>query len=96
MGRSGGHRGGLHILLHTGMWRVSFPFYSTCFARLEFQVVTCRSVTAHSYSFSLGFSQYKIFFGKEHLVLRYGLQMKFSFHLNHCTVPPVLALDSLL
>lgn len=61
VGRSGGHRGGLHILLHTGMWRVSFSFYSTCFAKLEFQVVMCRSMTTQIYSFSLGFSQYNIF-----------------------------------
>lgn len=56
VGRSGGDWGGLHVLLHTGMWRVSSP--SPRIAEVEVQGVL---LTAQTCPFSLGFSQYNIF-----------------------------------
>lgn len=83
VGRSGGDWGGLHVLLHTGMWRVSPP-PSRC--RTGSSRSPALLADGSDLPFFSGFLTVQHFCG-EHLVLRYGLQMKFSFHLNHGSGP---------
>lgn len=84
VGRSGGDWGGLHVLLHTGMWRVFPPPPSRC--RTGSSRSPALLADRSDLPFFSGLLTVQHFCG-EHLVLRYGLHTKFSFRLNHGAGP---------